>query len=143
MTIPAKFDFQTLVGKRGSLTFADLHLQYFTYSQANMEVTGYRMGDVAYVTDIKDYPESIFEDLKGLKTLIVSALRFTSSRLQFSIDDAVDFAEKVGAKTTYLMHIAHEIEHHHVESLLPPNIRPAYDGLEIPFEVPDDDKYRV
>ncbi len=134
-TMPSKFDFMLLDGKRGVKEFCGLPIRYFTYSQPSMEVTGYRLGDLAYVTDIKEYPETIFEDLAGLETLVVSALRFPNSRLQFSIDEAVDFAEKVGAKKTYFIHMAHEIDHAHLESLLPPNIRPAYDGLEIDFEI--------
>ena len=99
-----------------------------------MEVIGYRIGDLAYITDIKEYPETIFDDLAGCKTLIISALRFGQSKLQFSIDEAVDFAKRVNASMTYFIHMSHEIEHNHLESLLPANIRPAYDGLEIPFE---------
>ncbi len=134
-TIPAKFDFQLLDGLRGETTFCDLPIRYFTYAQPHMEVTGYRLGDLAYVTDIKSYPDTIFSDLKGIKTLIISALRHTSSQLQFSVDDALDFAKKVAPEKTYLIHMAHEIEHKHIESLLPPNVHPAYDGLELTFEI--------
>ncbi len=136
-TKPVKFTFTELVGKRGVVSFLDLPVQFFTYEQPSMEVTGYRLGDLAYVTDIKSYPETIFEDLKGINTLIISALRFTETKLQFSVDEAVDFAEKVGAKKTYLMHMAHEIDHSHLSSLLPATIQPAYDGLEITFEIED------
>lgn len=134
-TVPAKFDFRTLDAKRGDFELLGIPFSYFTYSQPKMEVTGYRIGDLAYVTDIKDYPETIFEDLKGIKTLIISALRFTPTKLQFSVDEAVSFAEKSGATMTYLIHMSHEIEHSHIENLLPPSIQPGYDGLEIPFEV--------
>ncbi|MCE5295166.1 MAG: MBL fold metallo-hydrolase [Chlamydiales bacterium] len=132
-TVPAKFDFITLPEKRGHVDFCGLPIQYFTYSQPNMDVIGYRVGDLAYITDIKEYPETIFEDLVGCKTLIISALRFGTTKLQFSIDEAVDFAKRVNAPMTYFIHMSHEIEHSHLESLLPANIRPAYDGLEIPF----------
>lgn len=133
-TTPAKFEFMPLLEPRGSTTFCGLPIRYFTYSQPSMEVVGYRFGDLAYVTDIKSYPDTIFDDLKNVKTLIISALRHTSSRLQFSVDDAVDFAKRVGAKTTYLIHMAHELEHNHLKTLLPPGITPGYDGLEIGFE---------
>lgn len=134
-TVPAKFDFIELEQDRGEVAFCDVPIRYFTYSQPSMEVLGYRLGDLAYVTDIKDYPDTIFEDLKNCKTLILSALRHTHSKLQFSVHEAVAFAQKVGAKTTYLMHMAHEIDHTHLEKLLPPSILPAYDGLEIAFEL--------
>ncbi len=135
-TIPAKFEFHLLDGLRGATEFCGLPIRYFTYAQPHMEVTGYRFGDLAYITDIKSYPETIFEDLKDVKTLIISALRHTSSKLQFSVDEAVDFAKRVHPSSTYLIHMAHEIEHNHLASLLPPNIFPAYDGLELTFEIP-------
>jgi phosphoribosyl 1,2-cyclic phosphate phosphodiesterase len=131
---PAQIDCQCLNGKHGELLFENLPVRYFSYSQSSMNVTGYRLGDLAYITDIKNYSHDIFSHLEGLNTLVISALRFTSSYLQFSIDDATDFAEKVGAKTTYLMHMSHEIEHEHLQRLLPPTFIPAFDGLEIPFE---------
>jgi len=134
-TIPAKFTFHTLLEDRAKLTFCDIPLRCFSYAQSKMKVTGVRLGDLAYVTDIKEYPKTIFADLANLNTLVISALRFTSSRLQFSIDEAIDFAERVKAKTTYLIHMAHEIEHEHLQSLLPSNILPAYDGLEIAFDL--------
>lgn len=128
-----KIDCQVLHGKKGSVQLGKLHVHYFSYFQNHTKVTGYRFGDLAYVTDIKNYADDIFEELKGLKTLVLSALRFTGSAVQFSIDEAVDFAEKVQAEKTYLMHLAHEVEHDHLARLLPNNITPAYDGLEIPF----------
>lgn len=134
-TIPAKFHFHTLPHERGEVLFCDLALRYFSYRQSQMKVSGFRLGDLAYVTDIKEYPDTIFEDLQGLSTLVLSALRFTKTRLQFSIDEAVDFAARVQAKKTYLIHMAHEIDHTHLQSLLPATIMPAYDGLEIAFEM--------
>ncbi len=136
-TVPAKFVFQQFNDKRGVVNFCDIPIHYFTYSQPHMEVTGYRLGDLAYITDIKDYPENIFEDLKDLNTLIISALRHTYTKLQFSVDEAVAFAKKVGAKTTYLIHMSHELEHtnleKHLEKYLPLSIKPGFDGLEIAF----------
>jgi phosphoribosyl 1,2-cyclic phosphate phosphodiesterase len=131
----SKFDFIQLEKEAGGTVFCDLPIRYFSYVQGGMKVLGYRLGDLAYVTDIKEHSEDIFEQLQGVSCLVVSALRFTDSRIQFSIDEAIDFAEKVGAKKTYLMHMSHEIEHHHLLNLLPPSITLAYDGLEIPFYV--------
>lgn len=109
-------------------------MRYFTYEQAGMAVNGYRIGNLAYVSDIRNYPQTIFEDLKGVTHLIVSALRFAPSPLHLSVDEAIDFGNRAGAKHTWLTHIAHEIDHAKAEEYLPPNFRIAYDGLEIPLE---------
>jgi phosphoribosyl 1,2-cyclic phosphate phosphodiesterase len=132
----ANFQFHSLEKDAGHVNFQKLEIEYFPYRQGEMTVFGYRFGDLAYVTDIKEYPESTFDHLKGLSTLIISALRFTPSALQFSIDEAIDFAERVGAKQTYLMHLSHDVEYEHMKSLLPKSMNLAYDGLEIPFHAP-------
>lgn len=131
----SQFDFQPLRGDRGALEFCTLSLRYFSYLHSGMRVLGIRFGDLAYITDIKEYPETIFEDLAGVSTLVLSALRFTKSDIQFSIDEAVDFAIKSGAKRTYLIHMAHDIEYHHIQTLLPESIKPAYDGLTLPCKL--------
>ncbi len=131
----AKIDLRVLEGERGQVDFAGLPLRYFTYKQTGMKVTGIRMGNAAYVSDIKEYPETIFEDLKGIEILIISALRFTPSHIHFTVDEAVEFSQKVGAKETWLTHIAHDLDHDKTNAYLPPNVRMAYDTLEIPFEI--------
>lgn len=120
-------------GDRGSLLFEGLKISYFSYKQGGMKVNGFRFGNLAFLTDVKDYDDSIFEFLEGVDTLILSALRFTHSPLHLSVDEAIDFAKRVNAPRTWLTHIAHELEHEAGNAYLPANIRLAYDGLEIPF----------
>lgn len=122
------FDF-TVLEEKGEVSFFGLPVRYFSYSQGGMKVLGYRFGDFAYVTDIKKYTDDIFKELEGLSCLVLSAQRFTESRIQFTIDEAVDFAKRVGAKKTYLMHLSHDIEYNHLLTLLPESITLAYDGL--------------
>lgn len=129
--LTSKIDLHLLKDERGEAAFSDIPIRYFTYVQAGMPVTGIRVGDFAYVSDIKEYPETIFEDLQGVKTLVVSALRFPSSPLHFSVDEAVAFSKKVGANATWLTHLSHELDHEKVNAYLPSNIRLAYDGLQI------------
>ncbi len=127
------FDLQLLDEDRGQVRFADLQLGYLSFEQAAMKVTGFRIGRFAYVSDIRTFPDTIFEDLDGVEVLVLSALRFTPSYLHFSIDEAVAFAECVGAKQVWLTHISHEIDHQTGNAHLPPHVRLAHDGLEIPF----------
>jgi phosphoribosyl 1,2-cyclic phosphate phosphodiesterase len=127
----AQFQFSLLPSERGCIDFCGVPISYFHYTQGTMPVTGFRVGTLAYVTDIKEYPKTIFEDLQGVKTLILSALRFTKSSIQFSVDEAVDFANTVRAEKTFLIHLSHELDHAHLSNLLPASISLAYDGLEI------------
>jgi phosphoribosyl 1,2-cyclic phosphate phosphodiesterase len=129
-----QFETQFLEERRGSVDFQGVHIGYFSYEQMGMIVNGYRFGDLAYISDIKHYPSTIFEDLRGVHTLILSALRFTTSQMHFSVDEAIDFAAKAGAHQTWLMHISHEMDHEKANAYLPENIRVAYDGLRLEFQ---------
>lgn len=133
----AKIDFQLLKNDFGKTDFQGIKIQYMSYHQGKEKVTGYRVGDFAYVTDIREYSEEIFSHLKGLNTLVLSALRHEPSKAHFSVDEAVAFARKVGAKMTYFTHIAHELDHDETNKGLPKDIQLAYDGLEIPFHYED------
>lgn len=129
----AKLAFHYMDEKRGKVLFQEVPIRYFTYLQGGMKINGLRIGTLAYVTDIKEYPETIFEDLAGVQTLVLSALRFTYSPMHFSIDEAIEFAKRVGAEKTWLTHIAHELDHDKTNASLPENIRLAYDGLKLDF----------
>ncbi len=131
----ARIDLQILDSDRGTVSFLDLKVDYFTFIQAGMKVNGFRFGNLGFVSDICEYPETVFEDLQGIEVLVVSALRFDSSRLHFSIDDAVAFSKKLGVKKAWLTHVAHEIDHEQANAYLPSNIQIAYDGLAIDFLV--------
>jgi phosphoribosyl 1,2-cyclic phosphate phosphodiesterase len=132
---PSRFDFQILKGDFGTAEFLGLKWGYLSYHQNQMKVTGYRLGKFAYVLDIRDYSEKIVEALKGVEVLVLSALRLTPSPAHLSLEEAVEFARKVGAKMTWFSHIAHNLGHEEGNKKLPPNIRLAYDGLEIIFNV--------
>ena len=99
-----------------------------------MPVQGIRIGNLSYVSDIKTYPESIFEDLAGTETLVISALRYTDSLMHLTVDEAVAFARRVGAKKTWLTHISHDLDHEKTNAYLPDDIQLSYDGLKLEFE---------
>lgn len=133
--LKAKFHLHFMEGQSGTVDFLGIPIHFFTYKQAGMTVNGLRIGTLAYITDIKDYDESIFTHLKGVEQLVLSALRYTPSHLHFTVDEAVDFARKVGAQQTWLTHLSHDLEHEHTNAYLPENVRLAYDGLVIPFHL--------
>ncbi len=130
-----KFLFHVLPSDVGTTSLADVPIHYFTYSQAHMKITGFRVGTFAFVTDIKEYDPSIFSHLEGLDVLILSALRHEESPVHFNLQEAVAFSKKVQAKHTYFVHMSHELEYHHTNKQLPQGIRLAHDGLEVSFYV--------
>ena len=116
------------------VSFLDLDMACFSYLQGPMPVMGFRIGDFAYLTDIKTYDESLFDHLKGVSTLVISALKQAPTPYHLSFDEAIFFHEKVQAKKTYLTHLSHDVNYDEASSLLPENVHLAYDGLKITFE---------
>ena len=91
----------------------------------------YRIGPLAYVTDAKQVPDAALDVLRGARTLVLNALFPTPHPTHLSIPEAVAVAERVGAGMTYLTHITHLTSHAALEAVLPPNVRPAHDGLTV------------
>ncbi len=135
-SISAQIDFQVLPEDFGEFELAGVPFTYFSYFQVDMKVTGFRVGNFAYVSDIRKYSEKMVGMIRGVDILVLSALRHHASVMHFTVDEAVAFAKMVGAKKTYLTHLAHELEYEATNALLPSNVRMGYDGLEIPIEIP-------
>lgn len=126
-----KFDFQVLEGDFGETTFKGLPLRFFSYFQKGMKVTGIRLKDFAYVVDILDYPESIFQQLEGVKTLVIDGMTWERTAAHLGIVDVIEFAKKIGCERTYLTHVAHETDHDAMNAKLPKGMEMAYDGLKL------------
>ena len=94
-------------------------------------VLGYRVGAVAYLTDVKTIPDDVVTALAGLDVLVLSALLSRPHPLHLSVPEAVAAAQRVGARRTFFTHLTHENTHAALAAKLPPGIEPAYDGLVI------------
>lgn len=101
----------------------------------DMEVHGFRVGDLGYVTDAKTLPPDVVEHLEGVRVLVLNALWWGHPHpTHFNVEEAVDAARRVGAERTFLTHLTHRVAHAELAEALPPGIEPAYDGLTI--EIP-------
>lgn len=97
-----------------------------------LPILGFRIADFTYITDAKTITDATAEKIKGTKVLVVNALQKEQHISHFTLDEAIAFAQKIGAETTYFTHISHNLGlHTHVEKDLPANIKLAYDGLTI------------
>jgi len=95
------------------------------------EVFGYRVGDVAYLTDVKAIPDDVMQQLQGLEVLVLNALLSHPHPLHLSIPEAIETAQRVGAGRTFFTHLTHEFTHAALAAQLPAGIAPAHDGLVI------------
>ena len=98
----------------------------------DMEISGFRFGNVAYLTDVSAIPESSFALLEGLEHLALSALRHKPHPSHATVQQALAWAQRIGARHTWLTHIAHELGHEETNRTLPDGVKLAYDGLTLP-----------
>ena len=95
------------------------------------EVLGFRLGNIAYCTDVSKIPEASWPLLAGLDVLILDALRPRPHVAHFSLEEAIEVARRLEPKRTLLTHISHELEHESTNASLPPGIELAYDGMTL------------
>lgn len=101
-------------------------------SHYKLEIVGFRIGKLAYITDAKRISERTARLVEGIDTLVVNALRHEAHISHFSLSDALDFIAKISPRIAYLTHLSHQMGRHaDVEPTLPRNVRIAYDGLKI------------
>lgn len=101
-----------------------------------VQVYGFRVGALGYVTDAKMLPDAALAALDGVDTLVLNALWYGRRHpSHFTVEEAVEAAAAVGARRTFLTHLTHRVTHAELLEKLPAGVEPAYDGLTI--EVPD------
>ena len=94
----------------------------------DMPILGFRVGRLAYCTDVSKIPESSFDLLRDLDVLVLDALQPQRHTTHFSLEEAIDAATRIGARQTLFMHIAHKMAHEATNKMLPPNMQLAFDG---------------
>jgi phosphoribosyl 1,2-cyclic phosphate phosphodiesterase len=94
-----------------------------------IEILGYRIGKMAYITDCSSIPEGSLQLLKDLDLLILGALRYRPHPTHFSINEALKAVELLSPKRAFFTHICHDLHHEDVSRTLPPGTALAYDGL--------------
>lgn len=111
----------------------DFEIVPFEVMHGKLPILGYRIGPLAYITDMKTINDSEMPYLEGVEVLVVNALRFTKPHHSHQlVDDAIAFAQRVGARRTQLIHMCHDVGlHEEVNRKLPEGIELAYDGQEI------------
>lgn len=97
-----------------------------------MPVLGFRFGNIAYITDMSLLPEEELSKLKGLEHLTLNTVGYNKHHSHFSLQEALDLAEIIGAKHTWLTHLSHTFPcHAEFCAQLPEKVQPAFDGLTI------------
>lgn len=97
-----------------------------------LPVFGFRTGNLTYITDANLIPERELKKLFGTQVLIINALQISRHISHFNLEQALEIIEKVKPERAYLTHLSHSFgKHQYLQSLLPPNVQVAYDGLRV------------
>ena len=97
------------------------------------DILGYRIGNMAYLTDVSDIPASSMSLLKNLDILMLDCLRYTPHYTHINVEQSLAFAGQINALDTYLIHMTHDIDYDKLSTELPDHIHVAFDGLKLNF----------
>lgn len=97
-----------------------------------MPILGFRIANVAWITDMLTMPEATYPYLEGLDTLFINALRITTHWTHQSLDEALAQIQRIRPRRACLIHMSHQIGlHAEVQKSLPENVILTYDGMKL------------
>ena len=114
----------TVNGSGGALTLVP-----FRQHHGRIDSLGFRFGDLAYSSDLNNVPEETLPHLEGLAVWIVDALRHTTHSSHFTVDQALDWARRVGTDRAVLTNLHHDLDYEALKAVLPDWAEPAYDMM--------------
>jgi phosphoribosyl 1,2-cyclic phosphate phosphodiesterase len=109
--------------------------QRIPVTHGRQEITGYRFGAAAYLTDMSDIPEVSLPLLQNLDVLIVDALRHDPHPSHSHLEKSIAIVEQLRPRRAFFTHMSHDLDHDTTNAKLPTHIRLAYDGQQIKFEI--------
>jgi phosphoribosyl 1,2-cyclic phosphate phosphodiesterase len=115
----------------GPFTIGRLAFEPVEVLHGSMAVLGFRIGGLAYVTDVSRIPDAALERLSGLKCLILDGLRYRPHASHFSLEQACAVVARLGPEASFLVHMSHDVDHEEGNRRLPDSVRLAYDGLTL------------
>ena len=121
-----------LVDIRSSFFIQGIEIIPIRLMHGELPILGYRIGKLAYLTDLKTIPEEEYSKLQGLDVLVINALREKEHISHETLCDALQNIERIKPEKTYLTHMSHTFGlHEKMQKQLPQNVFIAYDGLEV------------
>ena len=94
-------------------------------------IFGYRVGNIAYLTDVSEIPESSFALLENLDIVLIDCLREVTHPTHMNIEQSLAYIGRIQAKQSYMIHMTHELEYVSLANQLPKDVFVGYDGLKL------------
>ncbi|WP_028035121.1 MBL fold metallo-hydrolase [Chelativorans sp. J32] len=122
----------TITGEGGPLTFTPL-----PQIHGDIRSLGFRVGDIAYCSDVSSFPPETPPLLQSLKLLVIDALQYRPHPSHFSLGEALEWIERLKPERAVLTHMHTPLDYEAVQRETPDNVDPAYDGMVIEVEAAD------
>jgi phosphoribosyl 1,2-cyclic phosphate phosphodiesterase len=119
----------------GQLELFGASFRPLTVLHGEHPITAYRFGTAAYVTDFSTIPDAAMQQLQGLDVLFLDALRRRKHPTHSSLEESLKLVEELKPGRAFFVHMSHDLGHEETNQGLPPNVRLAYDGLKLEFEI--------
>jgi phosphoribosyl 1,2-cyclic phosphate phosphodiesterase len=119
----------------GPLELFGAKFEPVTVIHGETPILGFRFGSAAYLTDHSEIPQTSMYQLRDLDILFLDALRYTPHPTHTTVEQALKIAEELKPKRAFFTHICHDLPHEATNAKLPLNVRLAYDGLKLEFEI--------
>lgn len=111
--------------------FKDMELIPIRHFHGNTEVHSFRLNDFGLIADISSISESEMEKLKGIKVLAICATVIKPHKKHMELSKIIQLIKTISPEKAYLTHMSHNFDYFEIQSHLPENISPAFDGLRI------------
>ena len=108
----------------------------FDMAHGPTRALGFRIGDIAYASDVSAFPETSLALLQGLDVLILDALRYTAHPTHFSVPEALATIERLKPDRAVLTNMHTDLDYDRLAAELPPGVVPAFDGMRIDRALP-------
>lgn len=125
----------TIEGAGGAIVFQPL-----VQVHGSIHSLGFRIGDVAYCSDVSDFPDDTLPLMQGLDVLIIDALQYRYHSSHLSLSQALGWIERLKPRRAILTHMHVPLDYETVARETPEHVEPAYDGLSFAVDVPDQEK---
>jgi phosphoribosyl 1,2-cyclic phosphate phosphodiesterase len=106
-----------------------------TVIHGDTPILGFRFGSAAYLTDHSSVPAASLDKLRGLDILFLDALRYKPHPTHSSIEQSLKIVDELQPQRAFFTHLCHDLPHEETNAALPPEVRLAYDGMKLEFEI--------
>lgn len=115
--------------------FRDCTITPLPVKHGSLDILGYRINNLSYMTDVKEIPDATKEKIRGSNVMVISGLRWEPTHpTHLTIPEAIDMARELEIPRTYMIHMNSKVVHEETSAKLPEGVYLSYDGLEVDIE---------